>query len=160
MVVTHPGLPPRIVYLKSYDVYDDFLRYELPEGRFSFLRQRDFEALGIPAAFGAFTREGERVAGIFSSPRGPVVFVDSRHVIAVFGHTSAAVEPASAPSMLQFTLIHDVPLEEKIILTLLYKERDGLFANPYDTEPKDIDLCALLADGLSREQFVRAYTKD
>lgn len=81
----------RIVYLKSYDLFNEFLRYELPQGRFPVITRRDFEALATPYAFGAFTREGNRVAGVFASPRGPVVFVDSQQVTASFGHTSAVI---------------------------------------------------------------------
>jgi hypothetical protein len=153
-------MPPRIVYLKSYDLFDEFLRYELPHGRFAVITRHDFEALAISSDFGAFTREGDCVAGVFASPRGPLVFVDSQQVTASFGHTTAAIEPASAPSMQQFTLIHDHPLEAKVILTLAYRERPGLGVNPYDTEPADVDLFALLVSGLTREQFFRVYTKD
>src|SRR5579872_4561044 len=107
----------RIVYLGSYDLFDEFLQYELPQGRFAIITRHDFEELATPAAFGAFTREGNHVAGVFASPRGPVVFVDSQQVTASLGHTSAAIEPASAPSMQQFTLVHDYPLEPKVTLT-------------------------------------------
>jgi hypothetical protein len=153
-------MPLRIVYLRSYDLFDEFLRYELPQGRFAVITRHDFEALATPAAFGSFTREGNRVAGVFASPRGPIVFVDAQQITASFGHTSAAIEPASAPPMQQFTLIHDHPLEAKVTLTLPYRERSGLGVNPYDTEREDVDLFALLVSGLNREQFFRGYTKD
>jgi hypothetical protein len=153
-------MPPPIIYLRSYDRFDEFLRYELPRGSFVIITRNDFEALAVPAGFGAFTREGNRVAGVFASPRGPVVFVDSQQVNASFGHTSAAIVPASAPSMQQFTLIHDHPLEANVTLTLTYRERSGLGVNPYDTEREDVDLFALLVSGLNRDQFFRAYTKD
>jgi len=137
----------RFVYLKSYDVYNEFLRYEWPRGDFVVLSRADFEHLNIPADFGAFTREGEHVAGVFATAEGPVIFVDSRHVTARFGHTKALIEQG------EFRLTHNWTT-----LSLRYEPRLGLGANPYDTEQEDIDLFALITAGLGREQFFRAYT--
>jgi len=41
-----------------------------------------------------------------------------------------------------------------------YQERLGIGTNPYDNEQEDVDLFAMLAAGLRKEQFFRAYVKD
>ncbi len=152
-------MAPRTIYLRSYDIYNEFLEYNLPDGRFAVITRSHFETLAAPRAFGAFTREGSRVAGVFASPAGPVVFLDSQQITARFGCTTATIDPAVGDATQQFTLTHDGP-EGRINLTLSYRERPGLGANPYDTEPEDVDLLAMIASGLRREQFFRAYTRD
>jgi hypothetical protein len=137
----------RLVYLKSFDVYNEFLRYEWPRGDFAVQSRADFEQLNIPADFGAFTREGQRIAGLFATEEGPVILVDSQHVTARFGHTKAVIEQG------EFRLTHN-----GVTLSLRYQLRMGLGANPYDMEPEDIDLFALIIASLSGEQFFRAYT--
>jgi hypothetical protein len=148
-------LSNRIIYLTSYDLYVEVLAYRLPEGTFTILTRDDFIRLGIQRSFGTFSREGEHVAGVFASPTGPVLFLDSRHLVGRLGCTHAKVEPA-AGSMLQFTLTH----EEKIEFSLVYRDRPGIGVNPYDTEPEDVDMFAMLASGLRKEQFFRNYVKD
>ena len=150
----------RTLYLRSYDLYKEFLEYQVPDGCFAVITRSYFESLGASRAFGAFAREDSRVAGIFASPGGPVFFLDARQIPARYGYTSAAIHPTLVPSMQQFTLTHEYPGEAQITLTLPYRERLGLGANPYDTEPEDIDLFAMIASGLRREHFFRAYTRD
>jgi hypothetical protein len=62
--------------------------------------------------------------------------------------------------MRQFTLTHDGAGPDKVELSLLYKNKEGTGANPYDTEPEDVDLLAMLAAGLQKEQFFTNYTQD
>lgn len=147
---------PRTLYLESYDRFDEILEYQLPEGNF---------AVALPMlrthTFGAFTREGEHVSGVFASPSGPVFFLDARHAVLQFGCSSATIEADRDGSMRQFTLRHDEGARKgKIEFSLRYRERVGIGTNPYDTEPEDVDLFAMLATGLRSEQFFKNYTKD
>jgi hypothetical protein len=143
------------LYLPSYDVYDDVLQYSLPEGASSILSRARYTAGTNAFAFGLFTREGPHVAGIFASPDGPIVFLDTRRVICRFGRTMAATEAIAEGPTRQFTLQNDGATE----FSLSYKERVGLGVNPYDTELEDIDLFAMIARGLRNEQFFRNYTR-
>jgi hypothetical protein len=136
------------------------LKYQLPEGKFAIMPRHDFMVLGMAATFGTFTREGDRVAGVFASPDGPVFFLDTQRVLLHFGYASAKVEVAPPGSMLQFTLTQEGAAEGQIQFALRYNERVGIGANPYDTEPEDIDLFAMLAAGLRKQQFFRNYTKE
>ena len=142
----------RVIYLASYDLYQEILEYQYPEGKFAILRRPDVTA---PLSFGTFTREEDRVAGIFASPQGPVLFFDSRHLVGRLGVTTAHVEP-SGKSRFHFTLTH----EGRVEYDLDYQERLGIGTNPYDNEQEDVDLFAMLAAGLRKEQFFRAYVKD
>jgi hypothetical protein len=150
----------RTLYLKSFDRFNEILEYKLPKAEFAVVPQHDFTVLGVAPTFGTFTREGDHVAGVFASPKGPVFFLDKERVVCRFGCTSATVGMAPSGSMLQFTLTHAEPAQEKKEFTLRYQERMGIGTNPYDNEPEDIDLFAMLAAGLRKEQFFRNYTKD
>jgi len=143
---------PRIIYLTSYDLYQEILQYHYPEGRFAILRRQDVTA---PLSFGTFTREENHVAGIFASLQGPVLFFDSRHLVGRLGATTASVEP-SGKARFHFTLTH----EDRVEFDLDYQERVGIGTNPYDNEQEDVDLFAMMAAGLRKEQFFRAYVKD
>lgn len=83
----------RTVYLESYDQYDEILAYEVPESRFRILKRSEFEWLEEVAGFGRFTREEERVAGVFASSEGPIFFLDNEHVTGEYAVTKARVEP-------------------------------------------------------------------
>lgn len=151
----------RTIHLKSYDLYAEILEYTLPEGKFTILQRDKVEARGIPLNFGAFCREGEQVAGIFASPGGPVLFLDSQHIVGRYGQTSAIVQDLPGQSQKRFTLIHkDAATGHTTELSLVYEKRIGLGANPYDNEEEDIDLLAMIAANLGHEAFFRAYTKD
>src|SRR4051812_31526751 len=116
----------RVIHLASYDLYQEILHYHYPDGKFAILKRQDVTA---PLSFGMFTREEDHVAGIFASPQGPVLFLDSRHLIGRLGATTASVEP-SRKARFHFTLTH----EGKIEFDLHYKERLGIGTNPYDNE--------------------------
>jgi hypothetical protein len=124
------------------------------------MRRDDFTVLAVAATFGAFTREGDHVAGVFASPAGPVFFLDAEHVVLLFGRASAITVIEPGGSMMQFTLTQAEAAEGEIRFTLRYKERVGIGTNPYDNEQEDIDLFAMLAAGLSKQQFFRNYTQD
>jgi hypothetical protein len=148
-------MTPRTIYLRSYDRYDDILAYRLPEGAVAILTRSGFAALGPALNFGAFCREGERVAGVFASPDGPVFFLDAQHVVGRFGRTSAAVTDGPLPSTQSFTFAH-----EAVAFTLVYRKRHGIGTNPYDNDEADVDLFAMIASGVRREAFFRGYTRD
>jgi hypothetical protein len=150
----------RTIYLKSYDRFDEFLRYELPQGRLAIIGKDEIVATGATPALGAFTRAGNSVAGVFASPEGPIVFLDSLHIVARFGRTSAQIERMGSSATLRFTLVHPQPGEAPERVTVLYAERPGLYTNPYDTEAEDVDLFALIASGLRAEKFFHAYTRE
>jgi len=148
---------PHTLYLRSYDRYVEILEYQLPEGRFAIL---DSSVAGQPEeslTFGNFTREGNQVAGVFASPDGPVIFLDSTHLVAGYGSTSASVD--AVDGLLRFTLTHLPPGEAAVTLVLHYREREGIGVNPYDNTPEDVDLCALIAAGLRKPQFFRNFTR-
>jgi hypothetical protein len=128
----------RVIYLKSYDRYNEILKYHLPSGEFSILMEEKFKALGLPLTFGSFCNEGPQVAGLFASPDGPVFFLDKRQVVCRFGETAASVSVIPGESKNRFTFTH----------------------KPYDNEEEDIDLLALIASNLRFEASFRAYTKD
>jgi len=151
---------PRTLYLKSYDLYAEILEYHLPAGEFAILQREKFMALGIPLTFGTFCREGRQVAGIFASPEGPVLFLDSQHVVGRFGDTSATVMDLPGQTKKQFTLRHKQASGETVAFSLLYEKRLGLGANPYDNEEEDIDLLAMIAANIGHEAFFRAHLKE
>src|SRR5258708_37056513 len=95
----------RIIYLKSYDRYDEILKYHLPSGRFAVLKDDKFKALGLPLTFGSFCSEGPQVAGLFASPDGPVFFLDERQVGCRFGETTpnGTVAPGETNRQLTFS---------------------------------------------------------
>ena len=150
----------RTLYLRSYDRFDEVLRYALPEGEFAIIPRSGLTAGVTDLTVGVFTREGERVAGIFASPEGPVFFLDTRRVVCRFSQTSAITAATSDGSMRRFTLIQEDAASERVEFSLLYEEREGIGTNPYDTEPEDIDLFAMIATGLRREQFFLHFTRD
>src|SRR5216683_3922775 len=149
----------RIVYLKSYDRYDEILKYHLPSGRFSILTLERFTALSLPLTLGSFCSEGPRVAGIFASPDGPIFFLDERQVVCRFGDTTANITVVPGQTKRQFTFSHKPASGPAVELGLLYEQRLGLGANPYDNEEEDIDLLALIVSNLRFEAGFRAYTK-
>ena len=149
----------RIVYLKSYDRYDEILKYHLPSGRFAVLKDEKFKVLGLPLTFGSFCSEGPQVAGVFASPGGPVFFLDAQNVLGCFGETTATVTDVPGQSKRRFAFSHKPSSGEAVEFGLLYKQRLGLGANPYDNEEEDIDLLALIVRNLGSEAFFRAYTK-
>lgn len=149
------------LYLKSFDRYDDILEYHLPDGRFAVIGRQDFSAFGIAPTLGTFSRELEHVAGVFASPDGPVFFLDAQRVLCRFRSTTArVVQLASVVPMWEFILTHVDPAGGKTQFTVFYKERIGIGANPYDTEQVDVDMFAMLAQGLLREEFFKNYTKE
>lgn len=150
----------RAVYLKSYDRYNEILKYRLPSGRFFILMEDKFKALGLPLTFGAFCSEGPQVAGIFASPDGPIFFLDERHVVCRFGDTTANITIEPGQSKRKFTFIHKPEEGEAVELSLVYQQRLGLGANPYDNEEEDIDLLALIVRNIGHEAFFRSYTKE
>jgi len=150
------AMSARTIYLRSYDLFNEILEYRLPDGEFAILNRRDFTAPGAALTIGAFTREGQHVAGVFASPAGPVLFLNSRHLVGRLGATSATVEPTPERLILQFTLTH----EERIEFMIRYTERFGIGTNPYDNEPEDVDLFSMIAAGLRKEQFFRYYVKE
>ena len=150
----------RIVYLKSYDRYDEILKYHLPSGRFAVLKDDKFRALSLPLTFGSFCSEGPQVAGLFASPDGPIFFLDERQVVCRFGETTANITVVPGQTNRQFTFSHKPADGEAVELSLVYKQRLGLGANPYDNEEEDIDLLALIVSNLRFEAGFRAYTKE
>ena len=62
--------------------------------------------------------------------------------------------------MRRFALIQKDADSERGELSLLYEERVGIGANPYDTEPEDIDLFAMIGAGLRSQQFFRNNIMD
>jgi hypothetical protein len=150
----------RIIYLQSYDRYNEILKYHLPSGEFSVLMEENFKPLGLPMTMGRFCNEGPDVAGLFASPDGPVFFFNQRQVVCRFGETSASVAAIPGESKNRFTFIHKPANGEAVELSLVYKQRLGLYANPYDNEEEDIDLLALIVSNLRFEAAFRAYTKE
>jgi hypothetical protein len=144
----------RTIYLPSYDRYDDILEYQLPEGTFTVLSRHEFTLRSHALTFGSFTREGQHVAGVFASPQGPIFFLDSRYLVGRLGATSSSVRVDG--ETMHFTLTH----EEKIEFELTYQERIGIGTNPYDNEQEDVDLLAMLAAGMRKEQFFRNYIRE
>jgi hypothetical protein len=145
----------RTVYLENYDRFGEFVAYHLPEGTFDVITREDSPRLSLKKTFGWCAREGEHVAGVFATPDGPVIFLDGQHLVGRYGATSAKVEPTADHRILEYTLTH----EGSVRFSLRYKERFGIGTNPYDNEPEDIDLFALIAAGLRNEAFFRGYTK-
>jgi hypothetical protein len=144
----------RKVYLTSYDRYDEVLEYDTETGASKLMRRSGFERLRLERTFGTFTREDERVLGVFASPQGPVLFLDGQRVLARFGEVSASV--AADGSQRSFTL----SARGKRKLRFDYQERHGAGTNPYDNEPEDVDLGSMIAAGIRKEQFFKNYTRD
>lgn len=55
---------------------------------------------------------------------------------------------------------HNADGKEVERFRLLYQERLGIGANPFDNEEEDIDLLAMIAKNLAYPAFYQAYTKD
>ena len=98
---------------------------------------------------GAFVREGDKVAGVYASPGGPVFFLGTDRVAVRFGE----VQVTATNNVFRIA----VEGREKIVLR--YAERHGIGTNPYDRERSDIDLFALMARGASDPRWWDAYTK-
>jgi len=150
----------RTIYLKSYDLYDEILEYQIPDGKFATLPREKFAARGIPLTLGAFCREGQRVAGIFATPDGPVIFLDSQQVQGRYGESFAAVKDVPGQTKKYFAFGSKADGKEMVRFGLLYEKRLGIGANPYDNEEEDIDLLAMIATNLQHEAFYKAYTKE
>jgi hypothetical protein len=170
---------PHTIYLTSYDRYSEVLEYNLPSGTFTVHKRDEWERRGLTLTFGAFCSERVRLAeavppkqpeavkehvlGVFASPEGPVLFMDARHIIGRFGHTTARVDdivPAQKKNMKIFSLTHRAVDGKTTDFILIYEQRIGLGANPYDNEEEDIDLLALIAASIGHEAFFRLYTKE
>ncbi len=168
---------PHTIYLKSYDRYAEILEYNLPAGTFVVHKREEWERRGLALTFGAFCSEKVRLAeavsperpesfkehviGVFASPEGPVLFMDDRHIVGRFGQTVARVDDVVAikKSMKMYSMSHRDVDGKVTEFKLLYEQRIGLGANPYDNEEEDIDLLALIAANIGHEAFFRAYTK-
>jgi hypothetical protein len=146
---------PSKIYLSSYDKHDELLEYDPRAGTRKILSRREFEALGANKTMGAFTREADRVAGVYASPDGPTFFLDAERVARPFGGVTAVVEEIG-PKRKRFRLT----VEGRPLFDLEYRERFGIGTNPYDTEAEDIDLFALIARGTKNAKFFEGYTKD
>jgi hypothetical protein len=166
---TRPSLPgkervwdgaPASVFLRSFDNVREVLEYALvsrawvphaagdvPEGR---------------RTFGAFTREHDHVAGVFATPDGPAVFLDKTLMLVRPGETSVLLEGAGSNlNRSTFSLLHRTAgPQTRVLNALIYEHRHGVGTNPYDSEREDVDLFALIASGLEREDFMRAYRRD
>lgn len=154
----------RMIYLESYDRYDEILAYELGgESAWCILNRSEAETLGLPLSFGCHTRETDHVLGVVASPEGPVFFVDAEWITGPLGSLTATVE-VTAPASRErhrrdrrcFTLCH----EGAVRLRFNYEERVGIGANPYDQEVEDVDLAALIASRMAHSQFFVNYTRD
>ncbi len=143
-----------MIYLRSFDRYADILRYEPATGSFQKLTRSAWEALGVPLGCGAFISDGERVAGVYGSSEGPVIFVNGHRVTARFGTHAARLDAVDGLKLWWFVLLEN----GEPVLRFEYEERFGLGVNPYDNEPEDIDLMAMIAAGLRSPQFYRTYT--
>ena len=143
------------VYLHSYDRYDEYLAYEPATGAFQLLSRRTVEQLGARETLGAFTREGDRVGGVFATPQGPCFFLDAARVVHGAGAITATTAELPAGQR-RFTLSVDATP----VLDIVYAERHGIGTNPYDNTIEDVDLFAMMARGTTSAQFIAGYTKD
>jgi hypothetical protein len=150
----------RTIYLKSCDLYDEILEYQIPEGTFAIVPREQFAARGIPLTFGNFCREGQQVAGIFATPEGPVIFLDAQQVLGRFGECFATVKDVPGQTKKYFTFVLKADGKQMERFGLMYERRLGIGANPYDNEEEDIDLLAMIATNLQHEGFYRAYSKE
>ena len=147
------------IYLASYDLYLEVLEYDPDSGAAAIIARADFERLGVPFAFGRFTREGSEVMGVFASPEGPVFFLGRHRVVGRFGEIRASVTPTADATgderHFRFTLYRGAELE----FVFDYRERHGIGTNPYDIEPEDVDWAASIAAGVRREEYFKNYTR-
>jgi hypothetical protein len=107
---------------------------------------------------GAFMREGGQFAGIFASPDGPVFFMNEERLPLRYGCSSARIVTQPDTPMMHFTLTATDEYGHAYTFSMHYRERYGIGTNPYDNDPEDIDLLALIAKNLSRETFFTRYT--
>jgi hypothetical protein len=152
------------LFLRSYDLHLEVLEYRPGDGRFRVLTRDQLPPGAATSELGCFTREGARVAGLYPSPAGPVLFVDAERVVGRHGQTAAVVQalprseagPARwlSPRLRRYSLTH----AGRTVGELEYVERHGIGTNPYDTEWEDVDLCALMASLLTQPDFFRRYT--
>ena len=150
---------PAAIFLRNFDDVREVLEYALPKRTWVLRTVGD-----VPDAdwtFGAFTREGDRVAGVFATPEGPAVFVDNSLMLARPGEASVRLEGAgSNRDRSTFSLLHhEWPNQTRVLNAIIYAHRQGVGANPYDTERVDVDLFALIASRLERAEFRSAYTQ-
>lgn len=143
------------LYLRSFDRHAEMLAYDVDRRLFRVIERKDFERLGVPRTFGAFTREGDDVYGVFASPDGPVLFKNDVSRLGQFGRIEAEVRFGEDKSTHQFELRDD----GAELFSAIYRERDGVGTNPYDTSREDVDLFAMLASALKKPQFFENYTR-
>jgi hypothetical protein len=152
---------PASILLRSYDNVREVLEYA-PATRAWILHAADDVPEGH-RTFGAFTRnEHGHVAGIFATPDGPAVFLNKTLMLVRPGETAVQLEDAgSNPHRSKFSLVHrSQPRRTQVVDALIYEHRHGVGTNPYDTEREDVDLFAMIATRLEREDFLRAYKRD
>jgi hypothetical protein len=150
----------RTVYLASFDRHDDILAYDTVNGVGRVLARQDFEGLGVLRTFGAFTRDGEHLFGVFASPEGPVFFLDAQQLVGAHGTVSATISPPPAHGAPGGKHRLTLSVAGGASLSFDYREHAGIGTNPYDTTPEDVDLAAMIAAGIEKKQFFAGYTKN
>ena len=145
----------RKIYLRSFDKHAEILEIDADQGKVRVIERTAFEPLGVPRNFGAFTREGADVYGVFASPQGPVFFKNSITALGRFNRVRAELHLDERSRLQRFELWDG----DVLVFSALYKERQGIGANPYDTAREDVDLFALMAAGVKKPQFFENYTR-
>lgn len=146
---------PREIHLRSYDVHAEVLAYDADSGCSRPVTRLEAERLRRPLTVGMYTREGACVFGVYATPDGPVFFRNSERIAVTFGRTRALVEFDPTTDMHHFVLLIDA----QPVMSVCYRGRDGVGANPYDTEPADVDLFAALARAFEQPRFFETYTR-
>ena len=152
---------PERIYLRSYDSVNEVLEYACATRAWRILSRDEFSALGRPEAFGAFARgvpaksgAGELMGGVFATPDGPAIVAGSKRALVQPVKTQARIDELPEGRR-RFSLTRGGSHE----LELIYEERHGVGANPYDVEESDVDLFVAIRDGLKREGWIAAYTR-
>lgn len=147
---------PAAVYLRNYDTVANVLTYGVHDRSARVLPRAEFAALGSELTNGAFVQEDDMIVGVFATPAGPAFFSQygKKRVLGRFGVVTTTRMPTPS-GRFRFTLF----VAGRHFFDVLYRERHGLGANPYDNEPADIDLFAWLVEATKTEDFFVRFTR-
>jgi hypothetical protein len=146
---------PPLLYLRSYDTVKEVLEYAVKTREWRVLTREEATALGVALRRGAFAREGNQVAGYFTTPEGPAFFHNKKRFLGAFGKVSSRIELIAKTTRKRYTL----SIAGSTVIDLVYEQRHGVGTNPYDTEEEDVDLFALIAARVSDKTFFNNTTQ-
>jgi hypothetical protein len=143
------------VYLKNFEQYDVVLEYDIDLGSHQILSRGFVDQEGKGFTFGTFSIENNDVAGVLSSPNGPIFFKNEIRILGSIESIEIKNQACAEPNFRHFSLWSKF----QPVFDLIYRDRNEIETNPYDTERDDVDMFSMLANATKKSQFFVNYTK-